>query len=129
MIRSLVIDDDQRGAIRHLVTFASNPDNWYRPYVDSWNPGDRIEYTYHADTYRCVFTYTEMASLRVFRHLSISVSGKGYPNIAAVLQLASMFGFLGGTIRDGICTEAPDSWLIGINKNEHCITAVQEILQ
>lgn len=126
----LIINDEQKLVINSLVKFASDPENWYRPDVHKWVPGDRIEYTLHLDAYRCVFTNTEdVATHKIYRHLSISVPGKLYPHMIAAMQIASMFGFTGGREESGICVYPGNDWIIHVSENEGCVVIGQEIPQ
>lgn len=97
-MRPLLIGPAEKKAVEELVAFASREENWYRPGVSQWVPGDRLEYVLSLGTYRCVFTYTEGRG-KLYRHLSISVPGTLYPNPVAATTIAVLFGFTGARMR------------------------------
>ena len=125
-MRPLVIDDDQQRGVDALVKFASEEENWFHAFKDTWTPGDRPEYILHLNSYRCVFTCTESSDGKLYRHLSISVPAD-YPAPIAVFQLAAMFGFTGGQDGSGICVGPGDSWSIRVDTEAHCIVVAQEV--
>jgi hypothetical protein len=76
--------------------------------------------------FRVVFTITHAPEHKPqpFRHLSISVPGKDYPNPMVVFTIAHHLGFTGATVEDDVAT-APGKWGMATDDKEHCIV-VQE---
>jgi hypothetical protein len=122
-MRPLVIDADAQAAIRKVRDYAEHPECVYRPSPGVLPPGDDAAHCCIINTYRMVYSVTEAQGHR-FRHLSISVPGKHYPNEFAVLMLSREFGFPGWNGTDG---KFPSSWKIGLNKDEHCVVVVCEL--
>ena len=121
-IRPLIIDDVAKATAQKVVEYARvHP--YYLP-SDGIMPGDNPGHVCALDTYRCVFTFTHVDK-KVWRHLSISIPGRDYPNPFSVWTITELFGFTGW---DGKSFDRPDSWLVDINKQEHCIVVVQEYL-
>ena len=87
-------------------------------------PGDDPRYVARLGTYRAVFTVTHVDGL-LYRHLSVSVPSKKYPNPAAVFMIADLFGFTGWS------PDAPfahgDEWIMNVHKQEHCVVVAQPI--
>lgn len=125
-MRPLLIDTATVLAAGELVKFASRRENWYRPRMMTWVPGDRPEYVLHFGTYRCVFTITEMDG-KLFRHLSVSVPAKGMmPNPMATATIADVFGFSGATRTQDVVTGIGPKWSVHINKKDNCIVLVED---
>lgn len=116
-LRPLVISETERAAAHKLAEFAARPENHYKPGKTPFVPGDNPNYVLNLWSYRCVFTFTVDPKTRIFRHLSISVPSKDYPNPAAVEEIGRLFGFKG----------AFKSWMVDVNKDEHCIVVAQRI--
>ena len=123
-MRALLIDDLAKASVQRVLDFATLPENWYRPGHSRFIPGDDPRFVAHLKFgFRAVFTVTKMPDGFVCRHLSISVDGVNYPNIAAVCTIAEMFGFSGW---DGKSIDRlPEGWMGQLNKREHCIVLVQ----
>jgi hypothetical protein len=123
-MRMLVMDDFAKASVNRVTSFATLPENWYRPGVSSFVPGDDPRFVAHMKQgFRCVFTITKAPDGFIFRHLSISVDGDKYPNIAAVCAIAEMFGFAGW---DGKTIDRlPHCWMGNLNKLEHCVVIAQ----
>jgi len=122
IMRPLLIDDEARARVREVLSFASK--NWYRLGRSEIVPGDDPRHTVLLNTYRCVFSYTLDPHDNLWRHLSISVPSKDLPNPFAFYSIAELFDFTGW---DGKSIEPPpEGWILGVNKQEHCITAVQK---
>jgi hypothetical protein len=120
-MRPLLIDEVAKTKIAHVLSYAEeNP--YYPDTHEGPPPGDNPGYVCDLSTYRCVFTYTRKQE-RVFRHLSISVPSKKYPNVPAVLMIATEFGFTGW---DGK-TVGRFPWPARVHKEEHCIVMIQEV--
>lgn len=112
-LRPLVIGPEEKQRVEHLIAFASDRDHWFYPGKSDWTPGDMPEYVLDLWTYRCVFTWSVMGET-VGRQLSISVPAKGkFPNVAAVLTLATEFGLTGW---DGETLDLPDDWAVHVEK-------------
>jgi hypothetical protein len=117
MLRALTINDAARAEVARVVANAkSHP---YRPDCET-PPGDDKRFVAKLDTYRAVFSFTHADGL-VYRHLSISVPGKDYPNPLAVFTIADLFGFTGW----GGQSYPAHGWMINVNENEHCIVLAQ----
>jgi hypothetical protein len=123
-MRPLIIDDQVRAAVAEVVKFAES--NWYRIGQSETIPGDDPRHTVILwFGYRCVFSFTHSSTeKRTFRHLTISVPGKDYPNEFAVFAIANLFGFTG---YNGKSAEPPSEWLCNVNKEEHCVVVLQEV--
>jgi len=119
-MRALVMDDFAKAAVKRVVDFATLPENWYRPGQSTVVPGEDPRFVAHIrDGYRCVFTITKAPDGFTFRHLTISVDSDKYPHVAAACAIAEMFGFSGW---DGKTIDRlPDSWMVNVDKAEHCV--------
>jgi hypothetical protein len=120
-LRPLMIDDAARAKIARVVAYAM--DHPYIPGPRAPVPGDDPHFVAHLNTYRAVFTFTHSAG-KVYRHLSISVPGKGYPNPAAAFLIASEFGFTGWDEKQ--IDRLPEGWLMDVNDADHCVVLGQE---
>ena len=125
-MRPLIIDDETRAAVARVRDFAEQEAHWYEPYEGDRRhvPGDDDRHVCMLGTYRCVFSITRVPTGR-WRHLSISVPGKFYPNPYAVFTIAELFGFTGW---DQKSVHAPKDWLLRVERKppQHIILA-QEI--
>ena len=127
-MRLLRITEENIEAAQHLVRFAADEENWFHAFKDKWIPGDRPEYVLHIDTFKCVFTYTVAPTGPMYRHLSVSVPGKVYPNPIAIKMIADMFGFTGS--RPPQSQDDPGfgmDWVVDLDEGEGCVVVVQEI--
>ena len=122
-LRPLIIDDAAKAKVAAVVAHAeAHP---YRPFTPgAKTPGDDDRFVARLGSYRCVFTYTHSDG-GVWRHLSISVPSKKYPNPAAAFAIADMFGFTGWDHKT--IDRAPDGWMMDIPKREHCVVLAQPI--
>jgi len=96
MIRPLMITPEVEKAVQKIVDFSAEKANWYRPGQEDVPPGDKPGHGIMINTYRCVFSVTEMPDSTIWRHLSVSVTGgdpNAYPNPAAFNMIAQLFGF------------------------------------
>lgn len=120
-MRALSLSDENRQQITSLVDFASRPENLYRPGMGPV-PGDVPGYVRHIDSYRVVFTLTE-----VDRHLSVSIPAPPgrLPHPYALFTIATWCGFTGGQIVEGVTVEPGADWVVGPNECERCAVAVQ----
>jgi hypothetical protein len=121
-MRLLAIDHHARRQVKRVLDFACDPKRWYKLVSFANVPGDDYRHVANLSTYRCVFSITEDRNGEVFRHLSISVPSEDYPNPFAAFTIAELFGFTGW---DGKSQKPPETWLIHINKEEHCIVLGQ----
>jgi hypothetical protein len=119
--RPLVIDDTARAKVAAVLAHAEK--NHYRE--GGPTPGDDPRFVAHLDTYRAVFSFTNVKS-RTYRHLSISVPAKGYPNPIAAFFIADLFGFTG--YDQNTPTLPGTTWLLLVNKDEHCVVIVEPIM-
>jgi hypothetical protein len=127
MTRPLALDYDFKAECARLREFAEKQENWYVLGKTTVVPGDEPEYSFQTEFgFRVVFTITHAPEHKPqpFRHLSISVSGKDYPNPVAVYTIAHHLGFTGATVKDDVATE-PGKWGMAVDDEEHCIV-VQE---
>jgi hypothetical protein len=123
-MRPLFIDKETKGRITEVVKFAQG--NLYRPGLSETMPGDDARHiVYIFRGYRAVFSFTEGPD-GLYRHLTVSVDGSGYPNPIAAFTLASEFGFTGWKMEHG--GTMPGDWMGGRDEEEHCITLLQIIL-
>jgi hypothetical protein len=96
MIRPLMITRMVEEAVQKVVDFSIEEANWYRPAQGDPPPGDKPEHGIMINTYRCVFSVTEMRDQTVWRHLSVSVTGgdpNAYPHPVAFKMIVQLFGF------------------------------------
>lgn len=126
-MRVLTIDDAAKEAVKRVLDFAHQPENFYRVGPNGFSfqrpPGDDPRHVAQLDTYRCVFSVTKQGK-REFRHLSISVPSDKYPNVFAAFTIAEMFGFRGW---DGKTIAIPDGWIGRVSEEEHCVVLGQEM--
>ena len=122
MIRPLLIDDEAHSKIAKVLKYAE--DYPYDPDIHKTPPDDNEKYVCELGTYRCVFTYTHLEG-NVSRHLSISVPGTKYPNVAAILMIATEFGFTGWDQKN--FHELPENWTGLVDKKYRCAIIVQGI--
>jgi hypothetical protein len=98
--------------------------NIYKPGQTTTVPSDDPCFVLHIpDGFRCVFTYTAGNNGSLYRHLTVSVPGERYPSPEATVVIAQMFGFSKGLG----AFEIPQSWQMGMHKDEHCIVVVEEL--
>jgi hypothetical protein len=120
-LRVLVIDDDARKEAARVIGYAEA--NHYSPERAEQVPGNNPNFVAEFGTFRAVFTYTQVCVGCLYRHLSISIPGLGYPHPAAVFMIAELFGFTGW---DGKTIDAaPDGWILEIHQEEDCIVLAQ----
>ena len=120
-LRPLILDDTAKHKAADIMAYGQD-----HPYVmgrDKWVPGDDHRYVGHFNTFRAVFTFTRRGD-DTFRHLTVSVPGRGFPNPIACWSLAELFGFTGW---DGKSAKTPDDWQFGLKDQEHCIVVVQKV--
>ena len=124
-MRALVIDEDARSRVRLVRDFAEKSENLYIV-ADGFSfqkpPGDDPRHVCELNTFRCVFSITR-AQGKLWRHLSISVPSKNYPNPFAAFTIAELFGFTGW---DGESTIPPRDWAGKVAEEEHAIALAQE---
>lgn len=119
-MRALVIDDAVQARVREILEHSAG--NWYRPGKSENPPGEDPRHVVMLNTYRCVFSYTDIHDC-LWRHLSVSVPSKNYPNPFAIYTIAELFGFTGW---DGTSEKPPADWLMDVNKIEHCVVVAQK---
>ena len=123
MLRPLVIDEEVKALVGEVVSFAEG--NHYYPGKSEIIPGDDPRHTVQLLSYRCVFSVTHFPSEPLpMRHLSVSIPGTRYPHPLVFCAIAELFGFTGW---DGKSERPPAEWLVVIQKEDHCITAVQAV--
>lgn len=119
-MRPLIIGPQAKVDAARVVAHAeANP---YRPGQPT--PGDNPAFVAHFGTYRAVFTITHAEGL-VYRHLSVSVPSRKYPNPAAVFMIADLFGFAGWN--EKAPSEPGNGWMLNLNKDEHCVVVAQPV--
>jgi hypothetical protein len=111
MTRVLAIDDSARAKVAQVLAHAVR--HHYRPGPGAAPPGEDERFVAQFDTYRCVFSFThDDGTSTIWRHLSVGVPGKKYPNLFAVFTIAALFGFTGWDERT--IDPAPEGWEIDI---------------
>lgn len=126
-MRVLSLNEENVQKVLKVVEYANDPRNCY--FVDKGGktfqktPGNNPSHVAQLDSFRCVFSITK-ADGTTWRHLSISVPSKDYPNPFAAYTIAQMFGFTGW---DGKSSAFPEGWLGKVNKEEHCVVLAQEL--
>ena len=121
-MRPLLIDGHAKAQVQRVLDWAMPPERWYRPGKSKCVPGDDFHFVANLSSYRCVFTISEFPDGLVARHLSISVPSEDYPNPFAAFTIAELFGFSGW---DGKSQRPPESWMLNINRAEHCVVLAQ----
>jgi len=120
-MRLLELSTENQKKVASLVEFASLPENRYKPTIADWVPGDRPEYTRHINTYRLVFTVTEMPDGTLYRHMTLSVPAGGkLPNPLVAFTLATWCGFTGGEVKNDVTLRPGADWGIGTG-DDHVI--------
>lgn len=124
MSRPLIIGPKEQENIKELVSYAER-----HPYtIDKLMkvadgrlnpPGDDDKYAVTLmHGFRCVYTH-EFQKSGLYRHLSISVPGKGRtPNVHAVQMIANEFGF------DGKFSD----WIIYLEEEAEAVNVIQRII-
>lgn len=120
-LRPLVIDKEAKAKAARVIEHAkAHP---FHPGKDP-PPGDDPRFVAHLNTYRAVFTFTQADDGKVYRHLSVSIPTAGlYPHPAAILTIATLFGFTGWDERT--VDHMPDGWFFDINETENYIQVAQ----
>lgn len=126
-MRGLIIDEAAKAKIARVREYARQPEHFYDALGGADGrvriPGNDGNLQAHLDTFRCVFSYTK-AEGKIWRHLSISVSGGKYPNAFAAFTIADLFGFTGW----GQKTEGPPSdWFCAPNMDDRCVVLAQPL--
>jgi hypothetical protein len=122
MLRPLIIDETVKTRVREIVDFAAS--NHYYPGRSEVMPGDDPRHTVYLLSYRCVFSFTVDPEGELFRHLTVSVPGKKYPNPFAFFIIAELFGFTGW---DGQSLKPPSDWQVGPHQVDRCVVAIQPV--
>jgi hypothetical protein len=128
-MRALVIDEEAKAKAARVVAYArAHP---YDPNRGTDSavaiPGENPQHVVELNSFRCVFTHTYSHDPAAwFRHLTISVPSKDYPNPFAAYTIAELFEFTGW---DGHSAEPPTGWSIAVNKDEHCIVLAQKLAE
>lgn len=125
-LRPLIIDDRAKAEAARVIEHAKA--HHFCPEIDEWSPGDDPRFVAHLNTYRCVFTFTHAVDNRVYRHLSVSIPSAGlFPHPAAILTIATLFGFTGWDKRT--IDVMPETWLLDVNERENFIQVAQRVPQ
>lgn len=117
-LRALIIDAAAKATAARVVEYAKA--HHFHPGVDPV-PGDNPHFVAQFNAYRAVFTITHSDG-KIWRHLSISVPGKYYPHLAAVLTIATLFGFPGWDQRT---LTVPMGWVFDLNEMDRCVVVAQ----
>jgi hypothetical protein len=131
-MRPLLITPTTRQEMQDLVDFASRPENWYKVGTSNWFPGERPEFARNLDTFRVVFSMTEIPDEGLYRHVSVSIppgTRHPLPNPVAVFTIAKMCGFTGGKEpSEGVITEPASDWMISTAREpDPCIIVAQKV--
>lgn len=125
-MRVLDLNGENIEKVQRVIAHAAKPKNWYKPFSGAPTvlaPGFDFRHVTQLNDFRCVFSFTEDSKGRLFRHLSISVPGKKYPNPYAAYTIAGLFGFTGW---DGKSAQPPDSWIGKVDEQDRCVQLAQE---
>ena len=106
--RVLIINGERRALAARLAEQQAQPARWFIPSRGDSPPGNDPANVLHLDSFRCVFSYTQIPGEGLYRHLSVSVGPGVLPNVPFVAQIAGLFGFTG---QHDECVLAKD-WLI-----------------
>lgn len=123
-----IIDDAAKAKAAALVAYAeAHP---YRPdEPDARVPGDDPGHVAVFDSFRVVFSFTELQGVRV-RQISISLISRRrgmYPHPTMAFALADLLGFTGWT-DDLVRRELPPSdWRCRPVESDNCVSIVQPI--
>lgn len=133
-MRPLLINPEREAMLAELAAWAALPENVYRPGVSTFIPGDRPEYVRELDTFRVVFSITEvvdeedLSRVHRYRHLSISIPGPNFPNLLVTMTIAALCGFTGGHVEEGMTVgPGPDWHFTPDGPGGGCATWIQEI--
>lgn len=121
MVRPLVITPEVKDAIKVVVDFASEEAHWYKPAEEENPPGNDPHYCIELNSYRCVFSLTQMPDGSLYRHLSVSVPTwkEGHlPHPAAFNEIAQLFGF------PDMCDALHSGYQLAHNVEDGCVIAV-----
>jgi hypothetical protein len=119
-MRALIVDDEARANVARVLSHAEQ--NHYHPERAKGSPGDDPHFVAYLGTYRCVFSYTHSDGA-VWRHLSISVPGKNYPNPFAAFTIAELFGFTGWDQKN--IDPTPEGWEFAFQEHVHAVVLAQ----
>ena len=133
-LRPLVIDEEIRSRVAKVVDYAWREENHYELYRSNFIPGECKPFVTHLNSYRCVFTISIINGMR-FRHLSISVPGRGkVAHPVVVFTIAMLFGFTHHDIDadafaagNDFPTTPGDKWMVGQNEAENTIVVAEPI--
>lgn len=123
-MRALLINDEARAKVAAVIAHAEK--HHYMPQPGSPPPGDDERFVAKLGTYRTVFTFT-IAGGVLWRHLSVSVPGKKFPNPVAVFAIADLYGFTGYDASEHYMASPPKGWAINISDDEHCVVVGQPV--
>jgi hypothetical protein len=129
-MRALVLSPEIAAKIAAQVAWADAPENHYRPGPGVEPPGDSPAYTMMLDDgFRVVYSHTVMPDGRRYRHLSVSVRGKGnkYPATVAVWTLCTLFGFTGGRVEHEVTVGPGKDWRFNLPEDERCMVVSQPL--
>ena len=124
-MRVLIIGPDEKAAIAKVVAYAMEPSHFHK--IGGPIPGDNPAFVADIpDGFRGVFTLTQHGG-KLFRHLTVSVTGGKFPSPEACVLIAKEYGFTASD--DELSIEkriVQDGWQTGPgHKGEHCIVLVQ----
>lgn len=121
----MILGPQLRQQLVQLAQHAHNPKHIFR----SGRPGSGVPnhdpHHFFVTTfgYRVVYSLTAMPWGDVYRHLSLSVSGGGYPSTLVAFPFARLLGFTGWNQGAGL----PHGWQLQLNPTERCLALVQRI--
>lgn len=127
-MRALILDERAQAKIDRVKAFAAQPENFYHVGADGFSlqrpPGDDERHVVYLERgFRVVFSITG-ADGKLWRHLSISVTGPKYPRPYAAFMIAQAFGFTGWDDKTEV--PAPD-WQMQIHEKDHCVVMAQPL--
>jgi hypothetical protein len=130
-LRALELGDASRQRAHEVALYAARHENWYRPRVSTWVPGDRPEHVADLGDFRCAFSYS-VTQGTLYRQLSISTrgpTGPGLPAPIAVWTIASWFGFTGAAASaEGLVERPAGDWMFRpVTVPFKCVVLAQEI--
>jgi hypothetical protein len=126
-MRLLFIREADRQQAARIVSYAR--DHEYLVAGDVLVPGADSRHVLHlAVGYRVVFSFTRHRG-QLYRHLSISVSGDDtrFPGPAAVVEIATLFGFQRQPPLDAY--GLPAGWSIALHQAEGAVVVLEPLPQ
>lgn len=118
-MRALIVDDKAKAELARIAAHADKHRITKRVLKATMRgeiapAGEAPGYTCHlTDGFKVVFSLEEQGPTGWCRHLSVSVDGDAYPNVAAVDEIAGLLGFT-EPVADCIVWTEPESQAVNV---------------